>query len=198
MNIVSPYWSAILYRHIDLPYRPPYRAATLPRIIAITSWVTFVIHPLQQKCFSSNETNIHQFFLFRIHRNLMAIEWVKTHVAIHFSGKQLLLILVTIVFEFRNKIGVVARIYYHLLLEKIPNFTTIQVRLDQDLMITVGIESQVQNSFELEAIASFPRTSNMFYVQRFGDLLTVTNGVVNAMCNSKWNQRTGVSFTTLH
>ena len=58
------------------------------------------------------------------------------------------------------------------------------MRLDQDLMITVGIEPQIRNSFELEAIASLPRTANMFYVQQFQDLSNITNDVVSATCNS--------------
>lgn len=61
----------------------------------------------------------------------------------------------------------------------------IQSRLNGNHMITVGVEPQMQNSLELEAITSFPRDFNSFYAPSFKALPNVTNGVVAAMCNSK-------------
>lgn len=61
----------------------------------------------------------------------------------------------------------------------------IKCRLAGIMMMVVSVEKQVQNSVEMESIASFPRSSDLFYVPKLSQLPTIVNGVVNQTCNSK-------------
>lgn len=62
----------------------------------------------------------------------------------------------------------------------------IQSRLNGNHMITVGVETQMQKSLELEAITSFPRDFNSLYAPSFRALPNVTAAVVAATCNSQF------------
>lgn len=66
----------------------------------------------------------------------------------------------------------------------------IQSRLNGNHMITVGVETQMQKSLELEAITSFPRDFNSLYAPSFRALPNVTAAVVAATCNSQFQMIT--------
>lgn len=61
----------------------------------------------------------------------------------------------------------------------------IKCRLAGIKMMVVRIENRLQNSIEMETIASLPRSSNLFFVSKLSQLPSIVNSVVSETCNSE-------------